>query len=129
MSKRSREEWQKRNGDGQQNAQSAVDQTEADTAPINPDAARVDQPEEPPIVDPDGIQPGQVYDGVVVPDRKINIIGLRPGSILPAIMTEAPYGDGRWMCSFVGERGTKINADAEMLRTGKMRSDAKGGGQ
>jgi len=37
---------------------------------------------------------------------------------------ETPYGDGRWMACFVGERATKIEVDAEMLKTGKLRARA-----
>ncbi len=79
-------------------------------------------PPAPPVPDKDGIAPGQIDEGVVVPDRPINRLGLRPGAVLPPIQTEVPYGDGRWMCSFVGERMSKIDADAEMLKTGKRRA-------
>jgi len=65
---------------------------------------------------------GQVYDGVLVPDRPINKMGLRPGARLNPLEIETPYGDGRWMACFVGERATKIEVDAEMLKTGKLRA-------
>lgn len=65
---------------------------------------------------------GQVYEGVVVPDRAINRLGLRPGGVLPPLVLQTPYGDGRWMAGFVGEEGTHVDVDAEMLATGKRRT-------
>jgi hypothetical protein len=76
--------------------------------------------------DPDGIAPGQVYEGVVVPDRPINQLGLKPGARLNPIVIEAPYtqtNDGWWFAIFEGEgsTGVKLYVDAEMLKTGKLR--------
>jgi len=82
----------------------------------NPDALQAPKP------DAKGISKGQVWVDVVVPDRPINKMGLRPGARLNPLEIETPYGDGRWMACFVGERATKIEVDAEMLKTGKLRA-------
>lgn len=76
----------------------------------------------PPKPDATGIARGQVYENVEVPNRPINKLGLRPGALLKPLEVESPYGDGRWMACFVGERMTKIDVDAEMLKTGKLRA-------
>lgn len=78
------------------------------------------------LADPDGIAPGQVYEGVKVPDRKINVMGLTPGAVLGPLVIEAPYtdtNDGWWFAFFEGEgcTGIKLYVDAEMLKTGKLR--------
>lgn len=93
--------------------------------PIGPDAptaeelASDDGPE-----DTDALAPGQIWEDVIVPDRSVNILGLRPGSKLPPLQLDGPFHDatGHWAAGFVGERGTKIRVDEEMLRTGKRRA-------
>ncbi len=75
-----------------------------------------------PAPDPNAPAAGQVYDGVVMDDRPINIHGFRPGHVLGPIVLEAPYeqGDeGWWIASFVGESVTKVYVDGKMLATGK----------
>jgi len=94
-------------------------------APIGPDAPTVgeiasdDGPDGP--EDTDVIAAGQVWEDVVVPDRSVNVLGLRPGSKLPPIQIDGPFHDatGHWAAGFVGERGTKIRVDEEMLRRGR----------
>lgn len=76
--------------------------------------------------DKDGIVPGQVYEGVKVPDRPINVMGLTPGAVLGPLVIEAPYtqtNDGWWIAFFEGEgcTGIKLYVDAEMLKSGKLR--------
>lgn len=72
--------------------------------------------------DPVELAAGQVYENVVVPNRPINRLGLRPGAVLKPIVLQKAYGDGRWMAGFVGETGTHIDVDAEMLATGRLRA-------
>lgn len=74
----------------------------------------------------DGIAPGQVYEGVKVPDRAINTMGLTPGATLGPLVIDAPYtqtNDGWWYAFFEGEgcTGITLYVDAEMLKTGKLR--------
>ena len=93
--------------------------------PIGPDAAQIEDAEED-ILDEasaDGIKAGQIWDGCVVPDRPVNVLSLTPGAKLGALHVDGPFddGSGHWCVSFVGEAMTKIRADAEMLKTGKLR--------
>lgn len=92
--------------------------------PVGPDCASVSETGPAPEPKPAGlIWPGQVWEGVVVPDRPVNILSLRPGAVLPPFVIDGPYtdGSGHWSAGFVGERGTKIRVDEEMLRTGVLR--------
>lgn len=132
MSKHTRQQWQNRNdvtagGPIASPPAPEPDPTEvvSEWVPLPPPQLAQDGAtavkREPPKPDPDGIAPGQIYDGAIVPDRKINRLGLRPGAKLPAIMIEVKRDDGTWMASFVGERASKIDVDAQMLKTGKLR--------
>lgn len=91
---------------------------------VGPDCASVWETGPAPEPKPAGmIQVGQVWEGVVVPDRPVNILSLRPGAVLPPFVIDGPYNDGsgHWSAGFVGERGTKIRVDEEMLKTGRLR--------
>ncbi len=134
MSKNTRQQWKDKN-QGELDAGGAVDfhppligerPTEEPAAALPPlakDGAIASNPGAlgPPKPDANCIARGQVYDDVEVPNRPINKLGLRPGALLKPLEVESPYGDGRWMACFVGERMTKIDVDAEMLKTGKLR--------
>lgn len=124
MSKHTRQQWQNRNDVTAGGPIAAPPAPEPDRVevvkPLAQDGATAVK-REPPKPDPDGIAPGQIYDDVIVPDRKINRMGLRPGAKLPAIMVEVKREDGTWMASFVGERASKIDVDAQMLKTGRLR--------
>ena len=94
--------------------------------PIGPDAAQIESAEED-ILDEasaDGIAVGQIWDDVIVPDRPVNVLSLTPGAKLGALRVDGPFDDGtgHWCVSFVGEAMTKIRADAEMLKTGRLRA-------
>src|SRR3990172_13084985 len=131
MSKNTRQQWQDRNKTPDQSVGGPIASSPAgDPDPVetieplardgaiaaNPCALGTSKP------DANGITRGQVYENVEVPDRPINKLGLRPGARLNPLEIETPYGDGRWMACFVGERATKIEADAQMLKTGKLRA-------
>lgn len=90
-------------------------------AGVGPDCPTIDKDTPPEPVAP--IQPGQVWEGVVVPDRPVNVLGLRPGAALPPLVIDGPFtdGTGHWSAGFEGERGTKIRVDLEMLQTGRLR--------
>lgn len=90
--------------------------------PIIPDDEPTPEPET--EADPNAIAAGQVYDGVLVPDREINILQLPKGYKLASIVIDGPYvkaGVDWWIASFVGESCTKLYVDAEMLATGMRR--------
>jgi hypothetical protein len=91
--------------------------------PIGPDAPTVDLGDSLAPESTDGICTGQIWDGVIVPDRTVNVMALTPGAKLGALLVEGPFDDGtgHWCASFVGEAMTKLRVDAEMLKTGKMR--------
>jgi hypothetical protein len=97
-------------------------QTSAQSPAIDDDATpEIEEITPPPEPDPNALAAGQVYDGVLVPDREINILQLPKGYKLPAIVLEGPYvksGVDWWIASFVGESCTKLYVDAEMLATG-----------
>ena len=100
-------------------------QQKQQVTPVAPDGATVAEVGPPVEPEPEGeVAPGQVWEGVVVPDRPVNILSLRPGAVLPALVIDGPFNDGtgHWSAGFVGERGTKIRVDLEMLKTGKLRS-------
>jgi hypothetical protein len=93
--------------------------------PIGPDAAQIEDDED--VLDEvsaDGVAPGQVWEGVIVPNRAVNVLSLTPGSKLLPLRIDGPFNDGtnHYCASFVGESMTKIRVDAEMLKTGKMRA-------
>jgi hypothetical protein len=114
MSKKSKESWL--------GAGPSAMSSEPEAAP--PPEPQQEDPlaaEPPPPKDPGAIEVGQVYDKVVVPNRPINKLGLRPGAVLPPLVIQASYGDGRWMAGFLGELATKIEVDTEMLKSGKLR--------
>lgn len=100
--------------------------------PIGPDAPTIehdpydngDSSETPEPEFTDGIEAGQIWEDVIVPDRPVNVLSLTPGAKLQPLLVEGPFDDGTgdWCVSFVGEAITKIRADAEMLKTGKLRS-------
>lgn len=93
--------------------------------PLAPDCATMWEtgpaPEQKPV---GAIQAGQIWEGVVVPDRPVNVLALRVGAVLPPIVIDGPFtdGSGHWSAGFVGERGTKIRVDEAMLKTGRLRS-------
>lgn len=77
-----------------------------------------------PPIDPKSLAAGQIYDGVIVPDRDINVMQLPPGYTLPAIVLESPYTQGGkdwWIACILGESCTKVYVDAKMLATGVRR--------
>jgi hypothetical protein len=96
--------------------------------PIGPDAPTIDDGDDddktPTLEETDGIAAGQIWDGVVVPDRSVNVLSLTPGAVLGALMVDGPFNDGasQWCASFVGEQMTKIKVDAAMLKTGRLRT-------
>jgi len=94
--------------------------------PIGPDAPTIEDEEDdtPEVESTDGIEVGQIWEDVIVPDRPVNVLSLTPGAKLQPLLVEGPFDDGTgdWCVSFVGEAITKIRADAEMLKTGKLRS-------
>ena len=65
---------------------------------------------------------GQIWEGVIVPNRPINLLSFCPGSRLPPLVLEGDCGGGRWQTSVLGESCQKVMADEEMLRTGKVRA-------
>jgi len=65
---------------------------------------------------------GQIWDGVRVSAKPhVNRLGLTAGAKLPAVRVLSREGQ-LWVCGFVGERGSQIHADDEMLLTGKVRA-------
>lgn len=102
--------------------------------PIGPDAPTVDavaseeaeeeQDEEEQTTEPEGdIRVGQIWEGVVVPNRPINMLGLRVGATLNPLLVVKRFDDGtgHWACTFVGESVTSIRVDEEMLKSGRLR--------
>lgn len=118
--------WRKQKHDQQQPPEPKSEQdSKLDLAEqTGPDCATASETGPAPDPKPAGmIQVGQVWEGVIVPDRPVNILSLRPGAVLPPFVIDGPYtdGSGHWSAGFVGERGTKIRVDEEMLRTGRLR--------
>ena len=97
-------------------------------APIGPDAPTVDSiaSEDAPAAASaphSGLVAGQVWEGVVVPDRPINVLALRPGAVLPPIVLDTPCRDATddWFAHFLGESVTTLRVDEAMVKTGGLR--------
>lgn len=70
-----------------------------------------------------GLVAGQVWEGVIVPDRPVNVLALRPGAVLAPLVLDTPCRDGtdHWFAHFLGESVTTLRVDEEMCKTGRLR--------